>query len=67
MQNYDCLYLGGLVLDYVMTLSGIVTMFFEFCESMEGDPRLVGLSNHLQTISDTLLTLMYLLQSYLGA
>jgi hypothetical protein len=67
MQNYDCHYLGGLVLDYVMTLSGTLQMFFDFLESMEGDPRLIGLSNHVQNISDVLLTLMYLLQSYLGA
>lgn len=66
MKNYDCHYLGGLVLDYVMSLSATVLMFFEFCEGMEGDPRLIGLSNHLQNISDGLLSLMYLLQSYLG-
>jgi hypothetical protein len=67
MKNYDCHYLGGLVLDHVMALSATTLAFFEFCEGMEGDPRLIGISNHLQNISDVLLTLMYLLQSFLGA
>ena len=66
MQNYSCQFLATLVLDYVMSLSATVNMFLEFCESMEGDPRLVGLSNHLQNISDGLLSNMYLLQSFLG-
>lgn len=70
MQNYDCHYLGELVYDYILTLSGTLTMFFEFCESYfseSKDPRAIGLSNHLQNISDGLLTDMYLLQSYLEA
>lgn len=67
MQNYDCHYLGGLVLDYVMSLSGVLTLFFQFCEDCEDDPRIVGLSNHIQNISDGILTDMYLLQAFLGA
>lgn len=67
MKNYDCHFLGGLALDYVMALSATTLAFFEFCEGMEGDPRLIGLSNHLQNISDELLSIMYLLQSFLGA
>lgn len=67
MKNYDCHFLGGMVLDYVMALSATILAFFEFCESMEGDPRLIGISNHLQNISDSLLSLMYLLQSFLGS
>ena len=66
MQNYDCQFLASLVLDYVMSLSATVNMFLEFCDSMEGDPRLSGLSNHLQNISDGLLSVMNLLQSFLG-
>lgn len=66
MGNYDCHYLGSLVLDYVMSLSGAVALFFNKCEEMSDDPRVIGLTNHLQNISDGLLTDMYLLQSYLG-
>lgn len=66
MKNYECRYLCGLTLDYVMSLSATLQMFFEFLEGMEGDPRLIGLSNHVQNISDGTLSLMYLLQSRLG-
>lgn len=66
MGNYDCHYLGSLVLDYVMSLSGAVALCFNFCEEMSDDPRIIGLTNHLQNIADGLLTDMYLLQSYLG-
>lgn len=67
MKNYDCHFLGGLALDYVMALSATTFAFLSFCEGMDNDPRLVGLANHLQTISDNLLSIMYLLQSFLGA
>lgn len=66
MGNYDCHYLGSLVLDYVMSLSGAIALFFNMCEGMSDDPRIIGLTNHLQNISDGLLSDMYLLQSYLG-
>lgn len=66
MSNYDCHYLGSLVLDYVLSLSGAVALFFNFCEEMSDDPRAIGLSNHLQNIADGLMTDMYLLQSFLG-
>lgn len=67
LSNYDCHFLGNMVLEYVMTLSGSLSLFFEYLEAREGDPRVIGLSNHLQNISDSILTDMYLLQSYLGA
>lgn len=67
MRNFDCVFLAGLTLDYVMALSATTLAFFEYCEEREGDPRLIGLSNHLQNISDQLLSIMYLLQSFLGA
>lgn len=67
LQNNDCHYLGNLILDHILTLSGTVSLFFGFVEELEGDPRLIGLSNHLQNIADEILTDLYLLQSYLGA
>lgn len=69
MENYDCHFLGNLVLDYVMSLSGTVALFFDFCEEedMMEDPRVIGLSNHLQNIADQIMTDMYLLQSFLGS
>lgn len=66
MQNYDCKYLAELCLDHLMSLSATLALFFEFVEQLEGDPRLVALSNHIQNISDTVLRDQYLLQSYLG-
>lgn len=66
MQNYDCHYLGNLVLDYLLSLSSTLALCFNMCEEAEGDPRIIGLSNHIQNISDGILTDMYLLQSYLG-
>lgn len=66
MSNYDCHYLGSLVLDYVMSLSGAMALCFGYCDDMPDDPRIIGLTNHIQNISDGLLTDMYLLQSYLG-
>lgn len=66
MKNYDCHFLGNLVLDYLLTLSSSLALCFQQCEEAEGDPRIIGLSNHIQNISDGILTNMYLLQSYLG-
>lgn len=66
MQNYDCHFLAELSLDYLMSLSATLALFFEFVEGVEGDPRLVALSNHIQGISDVVLTDQYLLQAYLG-
>lgn len=66
MQNYDCHYLGNLVLDYLLSLSSALAICFSQCEEAEGDPRMIGLSNHIQNLSDEILTDMYLLQSYLG-
>lgn len=66
MQNYDCHYLAELCLDFLMSLSATLALFYEFVESIEGDPRLVALSNHIQGVSDSVLTNQYLLQAYLG-
>jgi hypothetical protein len=47
-------------------LSATLALFFEFVEGIDGDPRLVALSNRIQGISDAVLTDQYLLQAYLG-
>jgi len=68
LESYDCHYLANLTLDYIMTLSGTLSVFFEYCEENKGrDPRIIGLSNHLQNISDSVLSDMYLLQAFLGS
>jgi hypothetical protein len=66
MQNYDCRFLAELSLDFLMSLSATLALFFEFVEGIDGDPRLVALSNRIQGISDAVLTDQYLLQAYLG-
>lgn len=66
LHNYDCHYLGNLILDHLLSLSSTLALCFNYCEDCEGDPRIIGLSNHIQNIADGILTDMYLLQSYLG-
>ena len=65
-QHYDCHSLGEIVLDYLLALDGVIGMFYNFCEDHSKDPRLVGVGNQLQGMSSTVLTSIYLLQSYLA-
>lgn len=66
MDYYDCHSTCGLVLDYVMALSGTIAMYYNFCEEHSKDPRLVAVGNQMQSMSSVILTDMYLLQSYLA-
>lgn len=66
MSFFDCASLVELVTDYVMALSGAVGMFYQFCESNKQDPRLIGVSNHLQGMAETTLNDLYLLQAAMG-
>lgn len=66
MEYFDCKSLVELVLDYVMALNGGVGYFYGFCEQNKQDPRLVGISNHLQGMAETVLNGQYLLQAFLG-
>lgn len=66
LESYDCHFLGNLVLEHIMSLSAALSLFFEYCGEYENDPRMVGLSNHLQNILDGILKDTYLLQSFLG-
>jgi hypothetical protein len=66
MDFYDCHSLAELTLDYVMALSGVIGMFYRFCEENKHDPRLVALGNEMQASSSVVLRDMYLLQSYLA-
>jgi hypothetical protein len=66
LTDYDCHSLGELVLDYLLALDGVIGLFYVFCEEHKRDPRLVGVGNQLQGMSSTVLTLIYLLQSYLA-
>jgi hypothetical protein len=66
MEFFDARSLVELVTDYVMALQGAVGMFYQFCESNKQDPRLVGVSNHLQGMAETTLVDLYLLQAAQG-
>jgi hypothetical protein len=66
MEYFDAKSLIDLVTDYAMALSGAVGMFYRFCEENKQDPRLIGVSNHLQGMSETVLNDLYLLQSWAG-
>ena len=66
MDFFDSASLVELVTDYVMTLSSAVGMFYRFCEENKQDPRLIGVSNHLQGMSETTLNGLYLLQAATG-
>lgn len=55
-----------LTLDYVMTLSGVTTLFYNFCEENSNQPQLVALGDYLQSLSSVCLQTSYLLQSSLG-
>ena len=66
ITNYDCHSLGELVLDYLLALDGVIGLYYNFAEEHSKDPRLVGVGNQLQGMSSTVLTLIYLFQSYLA-
>ena len=66
MEYYDCHSTAELVLDYVMALSGTITIYYNFCEEHSTDPRLVAIGNQMQAMSSVVLGDLYLLQSYLA-
>ena len=66
MEFFDSQSLIELVTDYVMSLQSAVGMFYGFCEANKQDPRLVGVSNHLQGMSQTTLNDLYLLNAAMG-
>jgi hypothetical protein len=66
MVDYDAQSLVELNMDYLMALNGAVGMFFSFAEENSHDPRLVGVSNHLQGMAEKVLNDLYLLQAWAG-
>ena len=66
MEFYDCHSCAELTLDYVMALSGVVGLYYNFCEGHSQDPRLVAIGNQMQAMSSVILTDQYLLTSYLA-
>jgi hypothetical protein len=66
MEYYDCHSLVELTLDYLMSLSGTIAMFYRFAEEHDHDPRLVAIANQLQASSSVVLNDQFLLQAYLG-
>jgi hypothetical protein len=66
MGYFDANSLVDLVTNYVMALNSAVGMFYVFAESHKQDPRLIGISNHLQGMAETALNDLYLLQAWAG-
>ena len=66
MEFYDCKSLVELTLDYLMSLSGTIAVFYKFAEEHGHDPRLVAIGNQMQAMSSVVLTDQFLLQAYLG-
>jgi hypothetical protein len=66
MVDYDAQSLVELNMDYLMALNGAVGMFYSFAEENSHDPRLVGVSNHLQGMAEKVLNDLYLLQAWAG-
>jgi hypothetical protein len=66
MEFFDANTLADLNIDYLMALNSAVGYFFKFCEENSKDPRLVGVSNHLAGMAESILTDLYLLQAFRG-
>ena len=66
MGFFDSQSLIELNMDYLMTLSGAIAMFYNFCEEHAQDPRLVAIGNQMQSMSSVVLGDLYLLQAALG-
>jgi len=66
MDFFDANSLVDLVTDYVMALSGVVAVFYNFAEEHSTDPRLVAIGNQMQATSSVVLNDLYLLQAWAG-
>jgi hypothetical protein len=49
-----------------MALSGVIAVFYNFCEEHSTDPRLVAIGNQMQATSSVVLNNLYLLQAWAG-
>lgn len=66
MGFFDAASLLELNLDYVMALSSVLTLFFNFASTAKDDPRMTGLADLLQSMASQVLQLQYLLLAALG-
>jgi hypothetical protein len=66
LEFFDYPSLIDITTNYVMALQGAVGMFYSFCEGNSQDPRMVGVSNHLQGIAEIALNDLFLLQAAVG-
>jgi len=66
MGFFDAGSLLELNLDYVMALSSVLTLFFNFASAPKDDPRMTGLADLLQSMASEVLQLQYLLLAALG-
>jgi hypothetical protein len=66
MDYFDADSLIDLTIDYLMSLSGVIAAFYNFCEDHSTDPRLVAIGNQMQSTSSVVLGDLYLLQAWRG-
>jgi hypothetical protein len=66
MDYFDSESLVDLTIDYLMSLSGVIAAFYNFCENHSTDPRLVAIGNQMQTSSSVALNDLFLLQAWKG-
>ena len=66
MDFFDANSLVELTTDYLMALSGVIGVFYNFCEDHSTDPRLVAIGNQMQATSSVVLNDLYLLQAWAG-
>ena len=66
MGFFDAASLIELNLDYVMALSSVLTLFFNFASTAKDDPRMTGLADLLQSMASEVLQVQYLLLAATG-
>ena len=66
MDFFDANSLVELTTDYLMALSGVIAVFYNFAEEHSTDPRLVAIGNQMQATSSVVLNDLYLLQAWAG-
>jgi len=66
MDYFDAQSLVELTQDYLLALNGAIGIFSNFCDKNKQDPRLIGVNNHLQGMTETILNDLYLLQAWSG-
>lgn len=66
MVYFDAQSLIELNTDYVMALSSMLTVFFNYASTAKDDPRMTGLADLLQSMASEVLQVQYLLLAAAG-